>query len=258
MRLIFDGDILVHRACCACSEPIDFGDQSTVLFDPDRVHDYIETAIGVVEMEASKTEPVTEIIFALSCSRDRNFRKKICPEYKANRGKVEPPPGLPESRDMLKEWGKVWRGTTIEADDYIGIALTSPGGEDLVAVSIDKDFKQIPGRHMHMFTPDIGIKTVSLEMADHWHLLQTLMGDSSDGYPGCPGIGPVKATKVLAENQDDPWAGVLQQFLERGLTEADALKQARLARILRRTEWNVKKMVPRLWKPSKEAKCTTK
>ncbi len=40
---------------------------------------------------------------------------------------------------------------------------------------------------------------ITLAEADRYHLYQTLVGDATDGYPGCPGVGEVAANKVLDE-----------------------------------------------------------
>jgi DNA polymerase-1 len=44
---------------------------------------------------------------------------------------------------------------------------------------------------------------------------------------------------------------VVSLYAKAGLTEADALRQARLARILRWTDWDNKKKEPILWTPSR-------
>jgi hypothetical protein len=40
--------------------------------------------------------------------------------------------------------------------------------------------------------------------ADRFHMIQTLTGDVTDGYPGCPGIGPVKAEQILNVRETVP------------------------------------------------------
>ena len=46
------------------------------------------------------------------------------------------------------------------------------------------------------------------------------------------------------------WDAVVEAFtFKAGLTEADALKQARLARILRWSDWNSETKTPILWSP---------
>jgi DNA polymerase-1 len=81
-------------------------------------------------------------------------------------------------------------------------------------------------------------------------MFQTLVGDTSDGYKGCPGVGKVKAEKLLAGNDKLYWEIVRATFEKAGLTEQDALTQARLARILRFSDWDNEKKEPILWSPS--------
>jgi DNA polymerase-1 len=82
----------------------------------------------------------------------------------------------------------------------------------------------------------------------------------TDGYAGCPGIGPVKAEQLLNVRETMPagtdphpqlrrWAAVVEAFKKAKLTEADALLQARLARILRCTEWDFDNSTVKLWEP---------
>jgi DNA polymerase-1 len=89
------------------------------------------------------------------------------------------------------------------------------------------------------------------------------MGDSTDGYKGCPGIGPKAAEKVLA-GPGDPWANVVAAYTDAYRKDKDpekakwlgmdpealALLNAQLARILRSSDWDSKARRPILWRPS--------
>src|SRR5262249_32308655 len=143
-----------------------------------------------------------------------------------------------------------------EADDVMGILATRPGNEDCVIVARDKDMKTLPAK----VWDGSSFKVYLPEMADYWHMYQTLTGDTADGYKGCPGIGPKKAEAILnactvwhegGKSCDvfPMWPAVLAAFANAGLTEADALLQARLARILRWSDWCSKTKTPRLWSP---------
>jgi DNA polymerase-1 len=117
---------------------------------------------------------------------------------------------------------------------------------------------------------------ISETEADYWHMYQTLVGDTSDGYPGCPGVGKVGAAEFLEkpyvwlsyehvfksgprkgmtetrwkqQPTTNVWEGVVSQYAKAGLTEDDAVRQARLARILRWSDWDQEKKVPILWTP---------
>jgi DNA polymerase-1 len=94
--------------------------------------------------------------------------------------------------------------------------------------------------------------TVTEDEADYWHMFQTLTGDTVDGFKGCPGMGPVGAQKLLGEamaTEDGMWPYVVKAYEKKKLTEADALTQARLARILRWGDWDKNKKEPILWTP---------
>jgi len=131
----------------------------------------------------------------------------------------------------------------LEADDCIGILATTK--KNSIIVSGDKDFKSVPGRFFDYKRGEF--YDISVDKADYWHLYQTLIGDTADNYSGCPGIGEKTAEKILAEGAT--WACVVAQYEKKGLTEADALVQARVARILRREDYDMKIKEPILWTP---------
>ena len=64
-----------------------------------------------------------------------------------------------------------------------------------------------------------------------WFLIQTLAGDSTDGYSGAPGFGIKTSQKFFVEH-GYTWNSVVKAFKQKGLTEEDALRNARLAKIL--------------------------
>ena len=73
------------------------------------------------------------------------------------------------------------------------------------------------------------------------------MGDATDGYSGCPGIGPKTAEKVLEQGCD--WATVVGCFKAKGLSEEAALIQARVARICHAKDYDFEKKEVILWNP---------
>ena len=78
---------------------------------------------------------------------------------------------------------------------------------------------------------------------------QTLTGDVTDGYAGCPKIGPKTAEKILGSHPT--WNAVVQAYQKENLTADYALTQARLARILRASDWDEEKQQVKLWEPTR-------
>jgi DNA polymerase-1 len=60
-------------------------------------------------------------------------------------------------------------------------------------------------------------------------------------------VGPVKAERILAHQ--DHWNAVLNAYEKAGLSEQDALVQARVARILRASDYDFKERKVKLWEP---------
>ena len=173
-----------------------------------------------------------------------NFRKKILPEYKGNRNRKKPC-GFKRVINKLKKEYKVIAIDTLEADDALGIYATKYPGN--IIVSPDKDMRQIPGK-LYDFKETVDITP---EEGARWHLTQAMAGDNTDGYAGCPNIGIKRATSIF-EEKGYTWKAVEETFVEKGLTEADALVNARLARILTTDDFNHDTKQPILWTPTPE------
>jgi DNA polymerase-1 len=155
----------------------------------------------------------------------------------------------------------------LEADDVMGILSTWKGylpNHEKIIVSSDKDMATIPGLHFN-HDKDNEPRFITQQQADYTHLRQTLTGDTCDGYKGCPGVGPVRADRFLASPTASSantssagsaakdvrlWDRVVSVFNSKGLTEADALVQARLARILRAEDYDFVNQTVKLWTPS--------
>jgi DNA polymerase-1 len=142
----------------------------------------------------------------------------------------------------------------LEADDVMGILATNPIiiTGDKVIVSSDKDMRTIPAKVYNPNRPELGIQTISVDDADRFHLWQTITGDTTDGYAGAKGVGKdsVYSEDVLAaETLTEAWEVVWDAYSSKGLTEEDAIIQARCARILRHEDYNYKDKEPILWEP---------
>lgn len=198
-------------------------------------------------------------VVMLSGSTANNFRKKLLPTYKGNRKKSVRPPQIGPLRDALLTHPSmaVRQRDNLEGDDLCGIFSTAQRGKGrrTVVVTLDKDMRTLPGNHYNPAKPDEGIFKVTPKEAALYHMTQTLTGDPTDHYKGCRGIGPKKAFKLLegcsGRSVEDYyrslWKVVVDTYESRGYTKADALVQARCARILQSTDWNPKTKRINLW-----------
>lgn len=246
--VLIDGDILIYEAASSSESPIHWGGGLWTL------HSYESEALARLEMKIQHIVEVTyadAIVFALSDTT--NWRQEVYPPYKRNRKDKRKPLLLPFLRDHVLTKMDALTLPTLEGDDVLGILATDqtivPGNK--VIASIDKDLKTIPGFHYRF--RDESFFDTSEDEADRFHLMQTLAGDPTDGYPGCPGIGMTRAARIIgsAPTLPEAWAAVVQTYDKAGLSESTAIEQARVARILRSGEYNFKRKEVNLWQPPK-------
>ena len=242
MKLLIDADFIVYKSCAAAETEVDFGDD-VILVTSNFSDAYNATQRELTKLK-NKFGTFSPIILFFSDSV--NFRKKILPEYKGHRTRKKPC-GYKRIIKALKEEYKVIVKPTLEGDDTMGIYATKYPGN--MIVSPDKDMKQIPGQ-LYNFEE---VFTITSAQGAKWHLTQTMAGDQTDGYSGVPGIG-VKRAEALFKEHGCSWKTVVKAFEDKGLTEEDALVNARLARILTADDYDFEKKKPKLWTPSTDYK----
>lgn len=247
--LLIDADVVAYNAAAACEKATHWGDGYwTWHCDENEVRQAVLDKID----QYREALDATDVKLCLTDS-EGNFRFGVLPSYKGNRKSTKKPLVLKAIKEWLIEEHDAYFRPGLEGDDCMGILATAAGvkGEKII-VSIDKDMKTIPGLYCRDL--ESGVVEISEAEADYFHMYQTLMGDSTDGYAGCPGIGPKTAEAILAEaagsgDLEVLWPLVVKAFAKKGLSEADALQQARVARILRASDYDFKKKEPILWLP---------
>ena len=271
---LIDGDVFIFQAASANEYEIQWDHWLWTLHaDLDASIAHFDHLIADLK-EAAQAD---KVILALTDTS--NWRKDVMPTYKHNRLKVRKPIVYQPMRQYCQEKYKTYMRPTLEGDDVLGILATHPTlikGEKVI-VTIDKDLKTVPGVHLRLDDPERKTRIISVEEADRFHLLQTLAGDATDGYPGCPGVGMVTGERLLedgralvpvekiisrgprkgatetewipSDNPATPWEIVVSAYRKAGLGEEAALQNARVARICRHTDYDFKKKEVRLWNP---------
>tara|TARA_R100001594_G_scaffold78881_1_gene113509 strand:- start:129 stop:893 length:765 start_codon:yes stop_codon:yes gene_type:complete len=238
MKILCDADFIVYKACAAAETEVDFGNDVIL------VTSNFSNAYSAVKREISKLEnklgSFSSMILFFSDSV--NFRKKIMPDYKGHRNRKKPC-GYKRVINALKKEYKVIIKPGLEADDSMGIYATKYPGN--IIASPDKDMRQIPGQ-LYNFDETF---TIPPKDGAKWHLIQSISGDQTDGYGGVPGIG-VKRAEALFNEKGYSWKTVLEAFKDKGLSEEEALINARLARILTAEDYDFDKKEPKLWSPA--------
>lgn len=238
---LIDADILAYQAAASVEQPVHWGDGLWTL------HAFEDEAVSKLEdMVASICQTVGADNKIMVLSDSKNWRKDVLPTYKENRVGVRKPLLLGTLREHIKVRYEFSQQPSLEGDDILGILATRPSDDDYIICSLDKDLKTVPGHHYN-FGKDEFFE-VTEEQADYYHLIQTLTGDTTDGYQGCPGVGPKTAEKILA-GAEDPWAAVVKAYAKAGFGEEEALVQARVAHIMRNDDYDPVTGKIKLWEP---------
>jgi len=216
-----------------------------------------------------------------------NFRYAVLPTYKHNRVEKEKPELLPILREWSEQEYEVVMAKGFEADDLLGI-YGSKDPDTTVVATIDKDLKSVPCK-LYLWHRDT-LEMISEFDADYQFFYQVLIGDSTDGYSGCPQCGPVAAealltltprkdwwSAIVAKYQEaidkalmlqswakdgppgkqkmpkrDWWTSVIEAYKAVGESvEAYALQQARVARICRWEDHDPQRMEVIYWTPKR-------
>ena len=238
--LLIDSDFLAYKAAQACEIGIDFGEDVII------AQSQFSEVLKVFNNELNKvTKAMMEDDFILYFSSTKNFRKKIYPDYKGHRMKRKPL-GYKRLVNYCRKNHNFKLIEGLEADDTIGIEATRFADPHNIIVSPAKDMRQIPSTLWDMKND---VVEITKDDGDRWHLIQSLSGDPTDGYSGCPGIGVKRATELLDKNENK-WEAVCKAYRDRGLSDDDALLNARLAKILQKEDFDHDRNQPILWTPN--------
>ena len=145
----------------------------------------------------------------------KTFRDEAFPAYKAQR--EETPEDIRASVPVIKSIIEamhipVLQVDGFEADDVIGTLATKAGAAGIKTYMLtpDKDYGQLVSDNVFIFRPRHGGGYETMgpsEVCAKYELdsptqvidLLALMGDSADNFPGCPGVGPKTAAKLIGE-----------------------------------------------------------
>lgn len=267
MRILLDADMLLFRAMAATEVEVELSPDVWTRHSEmgDAREFYWRQIREWCELVGCEEEHVWH------CFTDRSaFRRDLFPGYKANR-KQPKPIGYKHLRAEMLTEDAAFMFSKIEADDLMGIFATMSIEDEVVIASGDKDLMQIPGVHLWLATskevePEDGlvversgdsiIKRNTKEHAERFTYQQILTGDSTDGIPGCPGVGAVGA-KRLVDGFDlgDPvgcWEAIVRTYETKGKVDQPsdfATQQARLVRVLRAGDYNFDTHEVKLWNP---------
>ncbi len=207
--LIVDGTNITMRYAFAS-----LGERQT---HPDTMD--IERVCGSVEWAIAKVAQQFGATHTINCfdSEGETWRKTLYPDYKKSR-----PPGTAawsrRSCDWLTERGwKCAEVPTFEGDDVVATLAQRAhcGGHEVTIFSSDNDLLQLIGiasvvqfgkkdEEKYVIRSSVYLADkFKVASADEFTVFKALVGDSGDEIPGCKGIGPVNAGKVIARHGSD-------------------------------------------------------
>lgn len=201
--VLIDGNAILHRAYHALPR----------LTAPDG--SVINAVYGFVSILIKIFHDLKPTHLAVAFDRpEPTFRKKLFMDYQAKRPEMDRDlvTQIPKVQDTVRAFGiPIFEAAGFEADDVIG-TIVKQAGMEVIIVTGDRDILQLVNdeKGVKVFMPTKGLSEGRLfgeaEVVGKMGVrprqipdLKALMGDSSDNYPGVPGVGPKTAVKLLAE-----------------------------------------------------------
>lgn len=167
----------------------------------------------IVQLFEKENPDYIGVVFDVSAP---TFRHEMYKEYKANR--EEMPEDLRKSIPYIRRIIEAFNIPIIEkegfeADDVIGTLAKKAEKDGFITYMMtpDKDYAQLVSEHVVMYKPgkaggdaevwglDEVKENYGIERAEQMIDILGLMGDTADNIPGCPGIGPKTAQKLIGD-----------------------------------------------------------
>ena len=173
----------------------------------------VPVATGLIRRAVAEAE-ASHLIVTLDCPQTPSWRKTLCPEYKAHRT-VDTSPWLLAAHAAWTQLG--WYVEALagyEADDVLATlahrakdrarVIVCSGDSDLLTLADSagaraKILKPVNGGGFAFVTPVDICARYQIASPSRLRDLKSLMGEKGDNIAGVPGIGPVKAAKLLAQ-----------------------------------------------------------
>ena len=201
MIILVDADSLIWSSCYRQKEhPEDDGlntiEEAQLKFD-----EVFMKIINTIE----ETHEVDKVL-TFAGARG-NFRKEISKTYKANRIGREIPPILKELQNYVSFQYDAISGYGVETDDVVATYWNNLnntlGRDEIIIVSIDKDYKQLP-----CIIYDYHIKKqcyydISEQEAKNFFYTQMITGDTADNVNYCKGYGTKYCEKAFKDCLSD-------------------------------------------------------
>jgi DNA polymerase-1 len=144
------------------------------------------------------------------------FRHQMFEAYKANREEMPEDlrKSIPYIRNIIEAYQiPILEQPGFEADDVIGTLAKKAEtmGYTTYMMTPDKDYAQLVSENIFMYKPARGGEQPEIwgipevrqnfMVEEPWQVIDVLglMGDTADNIPGCPGVGPKTAMKLISE-----------------------------------------------------------
>ena len=205
--------------------------------------------VNILEQLLKEQKPThIAVVFDLNVP---TFRHEMFEAYKANR-EVMPEDlqkSIPYIRKIIEAYHiPILEKAGFEADDVIGTLAKKAEimGYTTYMMTPDKDYAQLVSENIFMYKPSRGGEAPEVwgipevrqnfEVDEPWQVIDVLglMGDTADNIPGCPGVGPKTAMKLVStyKSVDGIYQNINDQKgkLKENLIEFE--KQVRMSRKL--------------------------
>jgi len=189
MVILFDADSLIYSSCINVDDDVELG-----------IAKFDEVLMSIVNHLGDHWQIEELILFN---SARGNYRKILDKEYKAPRGKRELPKILGDIQKYVIKNYDSKRAYGMETDDLVAIYWNrlqkEHGRNNVIIVSIDKDYKQLPALIYNYHYKHKEIYDLSPYDALYNFYTQMIVGDSADNVNYCRGYGQKYAEKLFKD-----------------------------------------------------------
>tara|TARA_R110002051_G_scaffold88619_4_gene156040 strand:+ start:124 stop:816 length:693 start_codon:yes stop_codon:yes gene_type:complete len=188
MIILVDADSLIYSACCGVDDEIN-----------EAIGKFDQVYMSIISYLEECFEVEKVIGFA---NAKGNYRKIISKTYKANRTK--PKPKLwKELKEIIVDQYSMKQAFAMETDDLVASywrrLSKEHGRENVMIVSLDKDYKQLPALIYNYHSNHQCVYDISKESARFNFYASMITGDPADNVNYCKGYGIKYAQKVLKD-----------------------------------------------------------